>query len=73
MTKKDCHSRGNGNLEGKGWGVGNGVYAVLLGAVSIPLEVVRSLTRPLQCLLGYTTASIMLGQVERRNPIHWFD
>lgn len=41
--------------------------------LSIPLETVRSLTRPLQCLLGYTTASIMLGQVERRNPIHWFD
>jgi len=41
--------------------------------LSIPLEIVRSLSRPLQCLLGYTTASIMLGQVERRNPIHWFD
>ena len=41
--------------------------------LSIPLETVRSLSRPLQCLLGYTTASIMLGQVERRNPIHWFD
>ena len=41
--------------------------------LSIPLETVRALSRPLQCLLGYTTASIMLGQVERRNPIHWFD
>ena len=41
--------------------------------LSIPLETVRSLSRPMQCLLGYTTASIMLGQVERRNPIHWFD
>lgn len=40
---------------------------------SIPLETVRSLSRPMQCLLGCTTASIMLGQVERRNPIHWFD
>ena len=41
--------------------------------LSIPLETVRTLSRPLQCLLGYTTASIMLGQVERGNPIHWFD
>lgn len=41
--------------------------------LSIPLETVHSLSRPMQCLLGYTTASIMLGQVERRNPIHWFD
>ena len=41
--------------------------------LSIPLETVRSWSRPLQCRLGYTTASIMLGQVERRNPIHWFD
>lgn len=41
--------------------------------LSIPLETVQALSRPLQCLLGYTTASIMLGQVERRNPIHWFD
>ena len=41
--------------------------------LSISLETVRALSRPLQCLLGYTTASIMLGQVERRNPIHWFD
>ena len=41
--------------------------------LSVPLETVRSLSRPMQCLLGYTTASIMLGQVERRNPIHWFD
>ena len=41
--------------------------------LSIPLETVRTLSRPLQCLLSYTTASIMLGQVERRNPIHWFD
>lgn len=41
--------------------------------LSIPLETVRTVSRPLQCLLGYTTASIMLGQVERGNPIHWFD
>ena len=41
--------------------------------LSVPLDTVRTLSRPLQCLLGYTTASIMLGQVERRNPIHWFD
>jgi ectoine hydroxylase-related dioxygenase (phytanoyl-CoA dioxygenase family) len=41
--------------------------------LSIPLETVRALSRRLQCPLGYTTASIRLGQVERRNPIHWFD
>ena len=41
--------------------------------LSIPLETVRALSRRLQCPLGYTTASIMLGRVERRNPIHGFD
>ena len=34
MTKKDCHSRGNGNPEERGWGADNLLQAVLLVVLS---------------------------------------
>ena len=34
MTKKDCHSRGNGNPEERGWGADNLLRAVLLVVLS---------------------------------------
>lgn len=41
--------------------------------LAVPRDTVRLLSRPLQRLLGYTTASIMLGYVDGRSPMHQFD